>query len=221
MREIRLLIVDDHALFRESLARLLEAVPGLRVMSQCTTADEGLEVLSREAIDVILLDYDLGAEAGTELLARLDERHGKTKVLMVTAGLSDEMTLRAMECGASGVFLKHSSPDLLIAAIRRIAEGGAWLDNTALKSLLAGGRARDQHAERPAGLTVRQTAVLRGILDGLANKEIAARLHTSESSVKSVIQELFRKAGVRTRSQLVRIAIEKHTSDWLKPLPNG
>jgi DNA-binding NarL/FixJ family response regulator len=66
-------------------------------------------------------------------------------------------------------------------------------------------------------LTRRQGEVLRGILDGLANKEIAWKLQASESSIKAVIQELFRKAGVRTRSQLVRIAIEKHSSDWLKP----
>ena len=72
---------------------------------------------------------------------------------------------------------------------------------------------RVEHA-RP--LSARQSEVLRGILDGLANKEIAWKLNASESSIKAVIQELFRKAGVRTRSQLVRIAIEKHSSDWLK-----
>ena len=219
MDPIRLLLVDDHSLFRESLGRLLETSPDLRVVSQCATVNECLEALSRVGVDVILLDYDLGAELGVDLLSRLDEQHTRIKVLMVTAGLSDEMTLRVMEHGASGVFLKHNSPDLLIAAIRRVAEGGTWLDNDVLQGLLLSRRNRSQTPELSAALTPRQTAVLRGILDGLANKEIASKLDISESSVKSVIQELFRKAGVRTRSQLVRIAIEKHTTDWLRGLP--
>jgi DNA-binding NarL/FixJ family response regulator len=73
---------------------------------------------------------------------------------------------------------------------------------------------------RAQPLTARQSEVLRGILDGLANKEIAWKLKTSETSIKAVIQELFQKAGVRTRSQLVRIAIEKHSADWLKAETN-
>lgn len=221
MDPIRLLLLDDHSLFRESLGRLLDTSPDLRVVSQCATVNECLDAMSRFRIDVILLDYDLGAELGVDLLARLDEQRTRVKVLMVTAGLSDEMTLRVMEHGASGVFLKHNSPDLLIAAIRRVAEGGTWLDNDALQGLLFSRRNRSQTSELSAALTPRQTAVLRGILDGLANKEIASKLDISESSVKSVIQELFRKAGVRTRSQLVRIAIEKHTTDWLKGLPKN
>ncbi len=215
--EIRLLIVDDHVLFRESLGRLLETASGLRVVSQATTVGEALDVLAREEVDVVLLDYDLGAEPGSDLLARLDERHSGARVLMVTAGLSDETMLRVMESGAAGIFLKHSSPDSLVSAIRRVAEGGTWLEGAELQSLLSGRRGHSPFSERSLPLTPRQSAVLHGVLDGLANKEIAWKLDVSESSVKSVIQELFRKAGVRSRSQLVRVAIEKHASDWLKP----
>jgi DNA-binding NarL/FixJ family response regulator len=78
------------------------------------------------------------------------------------------------------------------------------------------GRERSEGFERSRPLTLRQSEVLRGILDGLTNKEIGQKMKSSESSVKAVIQELFQKAGVRTRSQLVRIAIEKHSADWLK-----
>lgn len=217
MHTIRLLIVDDHSLFRESLGRLLDATPDLRVAAQCSSTAEAVEALAEKEIDVILLDYDLGPEVGTDLLKQLSERSDSPRVLMVTAGLSDETTRQAMERGASGIFLKHNSPDLLVTAIRQVADGGTWLNQAALQGLLSGRRARGQASEASASLTPRQTAVLRGILDGLANKEIAWKLEISESSVKSVIQELFRKAGVRTRSQLVRIAIEKHMSDWLKP----
>jgi two-component system, NarL family, nitrate/nitrite response regulator NarL len=216
MPEIRILMVDDHSLFRESLCRLLEANPHFRVVGQCATVAEALAAFSQTQTDVVLLDYDLGEESGFGLIAELKRRQSEARVLMVTAGMSDELTLQVMESGASGVFLKHGSSDKLVAAIEQIATGEICLDSSAVHCLLAGRRNRNDLLERTRPLTVRQSEVLRGILDGLANKEIAWKMKTSESSVKAVIQELFHKAGVRTRSQLVRIAIEKHTSDWLK-----
>jgi two-component system, NarL family, nitrate/nitrite response regulator NarL len=216
MRNIRILMVDDHGLFRESLSRLLETSPQFRVVGQCSTIAESLAAFSQIEFDVVLLDYDLGEESGFRLLKELRQRKEEAKVLMVTAGLSDEATVLVMEAGASGVFLKHSSPDQLVTAIQQVANGEMWLDSAAVQGLLAGRRSRTENLDRARPLTSRQSEVLRGILDGLANKEIAWKLKTSESSVKAVIQELFHKAGVRTRSQLVRIAIERHSSDWLR-----
>jgi DNA-binding NarL/FixJ family response regulator len=174
---------------------------------------------AREA-DVVLLDYDLGDEQGYRLLVDLKNRHSTMKILMVTAGMTDAATLQIMEAGASGVFLKHSDPDQLVAAIHRVANNEIWMDTGAFRSLVAARNSETVHLEIQRPLTTRQSEVLRGILDGLANKEIAWKLNASESSIKAVIQELFRKAGVRTRSQLVRIAIEKHSSDWLRAEAN-
>jgi len=216
MRQIRILMVDDHKLFREGLSRLLEATPDFQVVGQCATVAEAVSTLSTTPAEVVLLDYDLGDEQGYRLLVDLKDLHRDVKVLMVTAGMTDATTLQVMEAGASGVFLKHSDPDQLVAAIRRVADNEIWMDSGAVRSLIAARNAQTDRMERTRPLSVRQSEVLRGILDGLANKEIAWKLNTSESSIKAAIQELFRKAGVRTRSQLVRIAIEKHTSDWLK-----
>ena len=221
MREIRILMVDDHSLFRESLSRLLETSTQFRVVGQCATISESLAAFSRTEFDVVLLDYDLGEESGFGLLKELRQRRSEAKILMVTAGLSDEATVQVMEAGASGIFLKHSNPDQLVTAIQQVANGEMWLDSAAVQGLLAGRRSRTENLDRARPLTSRQSEVLRGILDGLANKEIAWKLKTSESSVKAVIQELFHKAGVRTRSQLVRIAIERHSSDWLKSEPGN
>ena len=221
MAEIRLLMVDDHNLFRESLGRVLESTDDFRVVGQCRTIAETLQALTELQPDIVLLDYDLGAENGIDLLRDIRESHREVRVLMVTAGLSDELMLRVMESGASGIFLKHNSPDQLLTAIRQVAAGEIWLDQAALQSLLAGSRTRAEASELSRPLTARQRNVLRGILDGLANKEIAGRLKVSESAVKAAIQELFQKAGVRTRSQLVRIAIEKHSADWLNYPPEN
>jgi two-component system nitrate/nitrite response regulator NarL len=221
MREIRILMVDDHSLFRESLSRLLEANPHFHVVGECATVAEAIAAFSQTQTDVVLLDYDLGEESGFGLIAELKRRQSEARVLMVTAGVSDELTLHIMESGASGVFLKHGSSDQLVTAIQQIANGEIWLDTAAIHCLVAGRRNRHELLERSRPLTARQSEVLRGILDGLANKEIAWKMKTSESSVKAVIQELFHKAGVRTRSQLVRIAIEKHATDWLKTEASG
>jgi DNA-binding NarL/FixJ family response regulator len=217
MNEIRILMVDDHSLFRESLGRLLQTTPNFRVVGQCSTVAEAAAVFSETQPDVVLLDYDLGEEQGFGLFMELKNRLGNAKVLMVTAGMSDTATGDIMRAGASGVFLKHSSLDQLLAAIHQVANGEIWLDTGAVRALVAGRNTQIESLEHTRPLTSRQSEVLRGILDGLSNKEIALTLNSSESSVKAVIQELFRKAGVRTRSQLVRIAIEKHSSDWLKP----
>jgi two-component system, NarL family, nitrate/nitrite response regulator NarL len=217
MDETRILMVDDHNLFREGLSRLLESAPGFRVVGQCGTATEAISALSNSPADVVLLDYDLGEERGSNFIKELKNCHQEVKILMVTAGMTDAATLQTMEAGACGVFFKQNNPDQLVEAIRRVANNGIWLDSEAVRSLVSARDAHDEQAEHQRPLTSRQREVMRGILDGLANKEIAWKLRVSESSIKAAIQELFHKAGVRTRSQLVRIAIEKHTSDWLKP----
>lgn len=216
MTATRIVMVDDHGLFRESLGRLLESNPEFRVVARCGTASAALKELARVEADVVLLDYDLGDETALALLGEIRRRWSKLRILMVTAGLSDDVVVRVMEAGASGIFLKHSNPDRLAVAIRWVAGGEVWLDDDSFQSLLEGGQNRVPAAGGQRPLTQRQSEVLRGILDGLTNKEIAWNLGTSETSVKAVIQELFQKAGVRTRSQLVRIAIEKHSSDWLR-----
>jgi DNA-binding NarL/FixJ family response regulator len=217
MDETRILMVDDHNLFREGLSRLLESAPGFRVVGQCGTAAEAISALSSSLADVVLLDYDLGEERGSSFIKELKSCRQQVKILMVTAGMNDAATLETMEAGACGVFLKQRNPEQLVEAIRTVANNGIWLEPETLRSLVSARNVQTQQVEHQRPLTSRQNEVMHGILDGLTNKEIAWNLGVSESSIKAAIQELFHKAGVRTRSQLVRIAIEKHSSDWLKP----
>ncbi len=215
MDETRILTVDDHSLFREGLNRLLDTTPGFRVVGQCATAAEAIVALCKTPTDVVLLDYDLGDEKGSSVVTEIEKCQHGVRVLMVTAGMTDAATLQVMEAGASGVFLKQNNTDQLIEAIRRVAKNEIWLDSDAVRSLVSARSAPAEQVEPQRSLTSRQCEVLHGILDGLTNKEIARNLKVSESSIKAVVQELFHEAGVRTRSQLVRIAIEKHSSDWL------
>ena len=213
---VRILLIDDHTLFRESLVRLLEAESDFRVVGHCAATAEALRLLSTTTVDVVLLDYDLGEEFGTDLLRELHLFEKGVRILIVTAGMRNSVTLDALNSGAAGVIFKHSGPGQLIEAIHRVAEGGTWLDEGIMRSLIADSTEKLGLNQSVRSLSERQHLVLRSILDGLANKEIAAKLQVSETSIKATIQELFNKAGVRTRSQLVRIAIEKYSTDWLR-----
>jgi len=213
--QIQILLIDDHSLFRESLSRLLEAEPDFRIVATCAGVREALAVLDSETVDVVLLDYDLGDEQGTTFLEAAKQRRFKGRILMVTAGMNDPGTLRAFEGGAAGMFLKHSPPAELIEAIHKVVHGDMWLDSRAVRSLVASAHEKSEGRQAAQALSVRERTVLKSVLEGLTNKEIAASMQISESSVKAVLQQLFDKTGVRTRSQLVRIAIEQHAGDWL------
>jgi two-component system nitrate/nitrite response regulator NarL len=211
----RILLVDDHSLFRESLGRLLESERDFCVVAHCASVAKAIDVLQRSPVDVVLLDYDLGEERGTDLLRELHTCNSRARVLMVTAGMSERITLDVLNADVAGILYKQSDPAQLVDAIRRVAKGEMWLDSGIIRSLMLKANDKESETRKTRALTVRQQEVLSGILDGLTNKEIAWNLKVSESSIKGVIQELFHKAGVRTRSQLVRIAIEKHSADWL------
>lgn len=212
---VSILFIDDHRLFRESVVRLLEREPELKVVGHCATLTEANLIVATIPVDVVLLDYDLGAEVGTDFLNKLRQTNCSAKVLMVTGGMGASTILKAVDAGISGLILKHSDPRQLIEAIHRVAAGETWWDTAVLHSL--GERTSEMSAsvESVRRLTDRQRQVLRSILDGLTNKEIALRMQASETSIKASIQELFIKAGVRTRSQLVRVAIERYSSEWL------
>ncbi len=202
MKPIRLLLVDDHILFREGLRRLLLSEADFSSVAECGTTAEALEILKTQPVDLVLLDYDLEDDTGTRFLSRALAAGYPGKVLMVTAGMSapDIQTCRTL--GVSGIFLKHSPPASLLEAIRTAAAGGEWMDPKLAASPLP--------VEAPSSnLTPREQDVLRGVFEGLANKEIAHKIGVSQSSVKATLQQLFEKTGVRTRGQLVRIAIER------------
>jgi DNA-binding NarL/FixJ family response regulator len=207
-KKIRLLLVDDHTLFREGLARLLEAESGLELAGHYSSAAEALAADGLHFVHVVLLDFDLGERRGLYFIRESRRLGFDGKILMVTAGMSDVDTLLALESGASGIFLKHNPPAELITAIYRIARGEPWLDSASLDSLV-GAASNKAKPQSPSLLNQREQAVLKGVFEGLTNKEIAAQLEISESYVKAVLQQLFAKTGVRTRSQLVRVALER------------
>lgn len=209
---IRILLVDDHSLFREGLARLLQAEPGFDLVAHCGTGAEALQILKFRSIDLVLLDVDLGRERATNLLDDFRAIGYSGKVLLVTAGVDESEVPDFIRKGIAGVFMKHNSPALLVQGIRETMQGKVWFEQDLLKRAFQGSDGR-RTAAGPAKLTKREREVMSFVFEGLANKQIADRIHISESAVKACLQNLFDKTGVRTRSQLVRVALERYRDE--------
>jgi len=208
-KTVRILLLDDHALFRESVSRLLGVEPGFEIAAHCGTIEEALAILERKPIDLVLLDFDLGERDGREFLRLVRQRGFAGKILVVTAGVDAGAAAELIRAGIAGVFRKHDSAALLAQGIREVMAGKVWLDQEQLQTALRSDTAAS--LEHPSRLfTQREQQVLAGVFEGLANKEIAGRIGVSESSVKATLQQLFSKTGVRTRSQLVRIVLEQY-----------
>ncbi|HXB70114.1 MAG TPA: response regulator transcription factor [Candidatus Acidoferrales bacterium] len=215
MERVRLLLLDDHVLFREGLSRLLASEPDFEVAGQHGAQAEALDSLRNTAVDVVLLDWTLGKEQGSAFITAARRAGYRGRILIVTAGMSGADSLRALHQGVSGIFLKHNAPPLLTKAIRLVAAGEMWVDQRVIQLMAEGVDQRQEQGFRKSiaesvrkRLTDREQRVLRGVADGLTNKSIANEIGVSEGSIKATLQQLFDKTRVRTRSQLVRVAME-------------
>lgn len=210
MSPIRIFVVDDHALFREGLLRLLHKDEGLEILGSADSSAATLAQLPGPPVDVLILDYDLGNETVLPLVGTLKERGFAGRMLVVTAGLPNRDALELIRQGVSGIFHKKHPPEELHKSIKEVAAGKVLIEQAYFQSLV---ESADLQTKPSLPYTERDRQILRDLLEGCPNKEIATRLKVSESAVKASLQTLFAKTGVRTRSQLVRFALEHLQSD--------
>jgi two-component system nitrate/nitrite response regulator NarL len=205
---IRIVLVEDHTLLREALARTLAADPGFSIVGEFAGVDGAIEAVTRNQVDIVLLDINLGSEQGGSFLNRARTVGYSGKVLVVTAGISEREAAWLLNRGCSGICLKTEPLSQVAQRIRDIVAGTGKMDRESVKAVLGQVDGAEQNLLRP--LTPREREVLRGVCEGLANKEIGVRLNVSENTVKSFVQQLFEKTGVRTRAGLVAAAIEQY-----------
>jgi two-component system nitrate/nitrite response regulator NarL len=205
---INLFLLDDHAMFREGLARLLEKEPDLKVTGQSSSSAEALAKLPASGASMILLDVDLGPERAVDFVLQARKNGFEGQILVLTAGVSGPEAVQLVQAGVAGILHKHHSTDVLCKIIRQVAAGESCLEKDYLTPLF---RSMDRtRASVQPKLTERDKTVLRFIFQGMTNKEIAARLEISEGAVKASLRQLFEKLGVRTRAQVVKIALEQY-----------
>jgi two-component system nitrate/nitrite response regulator NarL len=205
---INLLLLDDHAMFRQGLARVIEKESGMKVVGQFATSAEALASIGKSGATMVLLDVDLGPERALDFVMEAKKKGFEGQILVVTAGVSGQQAVQLVQAGVAGILHKHHSTEVLCNAIRQVAAGEACLEKDYLTSLFQSvDRSKPQTQPR---LTERDKTVLRFIFHGLTNKDIALRLDISEGAVKASLRQLFDKLGVRTRAQVVKVALEQY-----------
>jgi RNA polymerase sigma factor (sigma-70 family) len=210
MDSITVVIADAHALFRQRLGRFLAQQENIQVAGE---AADGLQVLSRvEALrpDILLLDVQMPKMGGLEGLANIRARSPRTKILILADVLVEEFIARALQHGAQGCLLKTARPTELVRAICTTHNGELWVPRKLLTRLLESLRQRMEELQRPLSamreaLTDREQEVVIWAVRGMTNKEIATHLGISAKTVKTHLQNAFRKLKVSRRGQLLRL----------------
>ena len=214
---VRVVVADDHALVRAGFRSILSGEDDIDVVGEATDGREAVEVVMREAPDVVLMDIRMprrdGIEA-TRLITSDPKLHG-TKVIVLTTFDLDEYVFGALRAGASGFLLKGVDPDHLVDAVRTVADGDALLEPGATRRLLeayvAGGDDAGTSAATvrlPESLTARELEIMTLVAGGLTNAEIATRLVISPLTTKSHVSRILAKVNARDRTQLVVLAYE-------------
>jgi DNA-binding NarL/FixJ family response regulator len=209
---IRVALVDDQAIVRAGLARILSPADGFEVVAECPDGRHAVEELPAVQPDVVLMDIRMPALDGVEATARLRALEDPLQVLVLTTFGEDEVLWGAIEAGAAGFVLKDSSAEDLIAAVRAVAGGGAWFDSGVAPRLLDRYRRVVAPAARDATrldlLTEREHDVLRLMARGATNAEIGDALHVAEATVKTHVGSIFAKLGVRDRAAAIVFAYD-------------
>jgi DNA-binding NarL/FixJ family response regulator len=215
---VRVLLADDQRLVRESLGTLLGLLGGIDLVATASDGEEALALTDEHKPDVVLMDLRMPRLDGIEATRRLRERQPDVRVIALTTYADDESVLGALRAGARGYLTKDASSDDIRNAILTVAAGEAALDPSVHHHVVAalashGERGADPCAstgvELPDDLTPREAEVLALIAEGLTNTEIAERLVVSPTTVKSHINHLFAKAGLRDRAQAVNYAYRR------------
>jgi DNA-binding NarL/FixJ family response regulator len=209
---IKVLLADDQPLIRAGLAMLLSAEPDIEIVAE---ADDGLAAVNEAARlhpDVVLMDVRMPGMDGVEATRAITGGSDDVRVLILTTYHVGEAVYAALRAGASGFLLKDAAPDELVAAIRAVASGEAWLDPAVARGLLDEFAARpDWHRRTSADLqelTAREVEVLVLVAHGLSNVEIAERFVIGEATVKTHVSRIMMKLGLRDRAQAVMVAYQ-------------
>jgi len=201
---------------REGLVARLNQEADITVVAQCAPDSPALRAILDTGAEFVLLDYGARDLRHTDALKALREA-GFTGASVILADGLDEDEVFVLVClGVSGVISTKCRMELLLKCIRKVGAGELWFDQPQVRGIVRKS-VELANGNRKSRLSPRETEVLKSLLDGLTNKEIAARLGTTESAVKGVFQQLFRKAGTRSRSRLVRVALERYRSDLQIP----
>ncbi len=210
MNPIRILLVDDHTLFRGGVKAVLQKHPGFEVVGEAADALQGVKSAAALKPDVVLLDLHMPGISGRDAVTQFLEASPQTRVVMLTVSEDADDLIESLRAGASGYLLKNIETDTLIESVRRAAEGDSVVSPQMTGKLVRGLRAAGDAPPEPVrdGLTPREREILTHLAKGESNKEIARGLDLAESTVKIHVQSILRKLNLSSRVQAAVYAIE-------------
>ena len=214
---VRIVIADDHTIFRDGLRRLLEAEPELEVVGEAADGAEAVAQTRELRPDVLLLDLAMPRVPGMDAMRDLsaDSEKLSTKIIVLTAAVERMEIVQALQMGARGVVMKEAATQLLMKAIRTVMAGQYWIGREAVGDIVEFMRTNPSGEKPPRnfGLTKREMDILTTIVAGLSNKEIARKFSLSEDTVKHHLTNIFDKVGVASRLELALFAINNRLTE--------
>src|SRR5271165_3392372 len=219
--KIRIVVADDHPIFRDGLCKLLALEEDFEVVAQAQDGRQVLEILQQHEPDILLLDLKMPGLDGLATLQRLQAARNKTRVIVLTASDDKNEFVQAMKLGTSGIVLKQTATELLIKSIRKVHAGEIWLDSHTTAAVIRQFVANDEApAAMPASsaprdrerspLSQREREIVALVAQGCKNKEMAEKMFISEQTVKNHLHNIFDKLGVSDRLELALYAIHNN-----------
>ena len=209
--QIRIFVVDDQTIFRESLVAALGMHKDLRVVGHAGAVVESKPLIAKSTPDLLLLDVNLPIQSGLDLLREMPETSPRTRTLLIAGEEDEEQVVQAMRLGARGMLLKHVPVELFVKCLRKVHAGEIWLDGRMTEAILAalsGRQTAGQSAEKN-DLSRRELEVIQLVIQGYKNRDIAGKLFISEKTVKNHLSAIFNKLGVTDRLELTLYVFEK------------
>jgi DNA-binding NarL/FixJ family response regulator len=216
-KTIRIVIADDHPIFRDGLRKLLSLEDDFQIVAEARDGKEVLDVLQEHEPDILLLDLKMPGFDGLTALQKMQGSKSKTKVIVLTASEDKNQFVQAMKFGTSGIVLKQTATELLIKSIRKVHAGEIWLDShttaAVMRQFAAPGETSPLSGTRDrerSPLSQREREIVVLVAQGFKNKEMAEKMFISEQTVKNHLHNIFDKLGVSDRLELALYAIHKN-----------
>ncbi len=211
---VRILIADDHPIFRDGLRRLLESEKGFEVVGEACDGVEAVEFVNKFKPEILLLDLAMPRRPGLEALRELSRQETPVRVILLTAAAEREQIVEALQSGARGVVLKDCGTEILMKSIRAVLAGEYWVGREPVFNLLQYLRGLMDSStklsrQKRFGLTPRELEIVSAVVAGFANREIAEHFKISEDTVKHHLSNIFDKTGVSTRLELALFAVNQ------------
>ncbi len=212
MHAIRILIADDHPVFRQGLISVFRSEKEFEIVGEAVDGKQALELIQKLHPDILLLDMIMPRLAGLDTLRELGSAPAPVRTIVLTASIEKEQIAQALQLGARGIVLKDAPTEILLASIRTVTNGQFWVGQEKVTDLVEILRsylpaAEVKTAKRNFGLTVRELDVVSAIVSGFTNREIAQKFSISEQTVKHHLRNIFDKVGVSNRLELALFAI--------------